>query len=238
MELDNGRMRIMVIDDADIIRHSLKKFLSEYDLEVVTCNDGLEGLQKAVEYKPKLIFLDLLMPNLDGIRMLRVLKVMEELKRIPVIVISGHTDKANVLAAMEAGADRIISKPLTKEMLIRNINDVLGSNFLSNSKRLTSLTMVEKEDLSKELKKYFMSSLAHKKETLKQSLEIKNKDLLKLIVHELKGSAGTVGFSHISDLCREVELVIVSPYSTWKEIQEKSKELLDAFEEIESTILK
>ena len=42
------------------------------------------------------------MPNLDGIRLLRVFKVMEELKYTPVIVISGHTDKTNVLAAMEA----------------------------------------------------------------------------------------------------------------------------------------
>ena len=86
----------------DIIRNSLKKFLSEYDVDVVTCSDGLEGLQRAVEIKPHLIFLDLLMPNLDGIRLLRVMKVLEDLKHIPVIIISGHTDKSNVLAVTES----------------------------------------------------------------------------------------------------------------------------------------
>ena len=178
MEFDNEKVKILVIDDADIIRNSLKKFLSEYDLEVVTCNDGLEGLQKALEIKPKLIFLDLLMPNLDGIRLLRVFKVMEELKYIPVIVISGHTDKTNVLAAMEAGAERIVSKPLTKEVLVRNINDVLGSNFLSNTKKIQHLSNFEKDQMSKELRKYFVNSLSYKRETIKQAIENKNKELL------------------------------------------------------------
>ena len=119
MEFDHEKIKILVIDDSDVIRTSLKKFLLEYEIEVITSNDGLEGLQRAIEHRPRLIFLDLMMPNLDGIRLLKVMKVMEELKRIPVIVISGHTDKVNVIAATEAGADKIVSKPLSKEVLIK-----------------------------------------------------------------------------------------------------------------------
>jgi len=238
MEFDSEKVKILVIDDADIIRNSLKKFLSDYDLEVVTCNDGLEGLQKALEIKPKLIFLDLLMPNLDGIRLLRVFKVMEELKYIPVIVISGHTDKTNVLAAMEAGAERIVSKPLTKEVLVRNINDVLGSNFLSNTKKIQQLTNIEKDQMSKELRKYFVNSLSHKRETLKQALDNKNKELLQLVVHELKGSSGTIGFNNISEICREVEDTLHSPQNTWEDIRKKCEELFACFKNIEFSIVK
>ena len=238
MEFDNEKVKILVIDDADIIRNSLKKFLSEYDLEVVTCNDGLEGLQKALEIKPKLIFLDLLMPNLDGIRLLRVFKVMEELKYIPVIVISGHTDKTNVLAAMEAGAERIVSKPLTKEILVRNINDVLGGNFLSNTKKIQHLSNIEKDQMSKELRKYFVNSLSHKRETLKQALDNKNKELLQLVVHELKGSSGTIGFNNISEICREVEDTLHSPQNTWEDIRKKCEELFACFKNIEFSIVK
>ena len=238
MEFDGEKVKILVIDDADIIRNSLKKFLSEYDLEVVTSNDGLEGLQKALEIKPKLIFLDLLMPNLDGIRLLRVFKVMEELKYIPVIVISGHTDKTNVLAAMEAGAERIVSKPLTKEVLVRNINDVLGSNFLSNTKKIQHLSNIEKDQMSRELRKYFINSLSHKRETLKQALDNKNKELLQLVVHELKGSSGTIGFNNISEICREVEDTLHSSQSSWEDTRKKCDKLFTCFKNIELSLVK
>jgi CheY-like chemotaxis protein len=238
MDSENGRAKILVIDDADIIRTSLKKFFLEYDLEVVTCNDGLEGLQKAIEYKPKLIFLDLLMPNLDGIRLLRVLKVMEELKYIPVIIISGHTDKMNVLAAMEAGADKIISKPLNKEILIKGINEVLGPNFLTTTKKFPELTNAEKEQMVKELRKYFVNSIANKKETIRQAVAHKNGELLKLVVHELKGSSGTVGFTQISDSCREIEKVLLSSDNSWEEIDEKCLLLMDCFNNAELSFSK
>lgn len=233
MDFRNESMSILVIDDSDIIRTTLRKFLSEYDLEVITCNDGLEGLQKAIEHNPKLIMLDLLMPNLDGIRLLRVLKVMEQLKHIPVIIISGHTDKSNVIAAMEAGAEKIISKPLSKEVLIKTINEVLGHNFLSDAKKLLHLSPAEKDQMNKELKRYYVNSLVYKKETLRQSIENRNKDLLKMIVHELKGSSGTVGFNQITELCRDLESVIAVPQSTWESIISKSDELLNSLIEIE-----
>ncbi len=238
MEFDNDKIKILVIDDSDIIRTSLKKFLLEYEIEVLTSNDGLEGLQKAIEHKPRLIFLDLMMPNLDGIRLLKVMKVMEELKRIPVIIISGHTDKVNVIAATEAGAEKIVSKPLSKEMLIKSINEVLGSNFLGTTKKFGNLSGAEKEQMSKELRKYFINSLANKKETLKQALDHKNRELLKLVVHELKGSSGTVGFHQITDICREIEVSILSSNNGWDEINLKCRTLMENFHQAELSVVR
>ena len=228
---------ILVIDDSDIIRTSMSKLLSEYDVEVLTCSDGLEGLQCAVESKPQLIFLDLLMPNLDGLRLLKVMKVLEDLKHIPVIIISGHTDKTNVLAAMEAGAEKIISKPLTKEALIKAINEVLGNDFLNATKKLAQFSQIEKEKMNKELKKYFANSLGQKKLIIKQSVENKNKELLKLIIHELKGSAGTAGFNQVSELCKEFENALSLPNNTWDDINLLSQNLLTNLTQIEKNLL-
>jgi DNA-binding response OmpR family regulator len=236
MDFTNERVKILVIDDADIIRNSLKKFLSEYDVEVITCSDGLEGLQRAVEIKPQLIFLDLLMPNLDGIRLLRVMKVLEDLKHIPVIIISGHTDKSNVMAVTEAGAEKIVSKPLSKEALIKAINEVLGANFLASTKKLAQFSNTEKEQMNKELKKYFANSLVQKKANIQQSVSNKNMDLLKLIIHELKGSSGTVGFSHITEQCKEVEEIIQSQSSSWPAITQKCSILLESLTDIETNL--
>lgn len=232
----SDKTKILVIDDSDIIRTSMVKFLSEYDVEVLTCTDGLEGLQCAVETKPHLIFLDLLMPNLDGLRLLKVMKVLEDLKHIPVIIISGHTDKTNVLAAMEAGAEKIISKPLSKETLLKAINEVLGNEFLTSTKKLANFSQTEKEKLNNELKKYFVKSIIQKKETIKDSIKNKNKELLKLIIHELKGSAGTAGFNQITELCKEFENVLVQAHN-WDEINLKSLNLISSLTKIEQTLM-
>ena len=69
-------IRILVIDDSVLIQKALRSFLEELDIEVITCNNGLEGIQYAIETKPRLIFLDLLMPNLDGIKMLQVKQIL------------------------------------------------------------------------------------------------------------------------------------------------------------------
>ena len=125
---------VLIVDDSEVTRHALQSFFLDCNLNVITSIDGLEGVQKALEYKPVIIFLDLLMPNLNGVKMLQLIKVMDELKHIPVVVISGNTNKRNVLAAIEAGAERVISKPLKKEIIIHAVNDILGSEFLLRKK--------------------------------------------------------------------------------------------------------
>jgi len=52
METEYSKVKILVVDDSDIIRITLSKFLSEYEIEVITCTDGLEGIRKSIEYKP------------------------------------------------------------------------------------------------------------------------------------------------------------------------------------------
>lgn len=229
----SDKITILVIDDSDIIRTSLRNFLSDYDLEVITCNDGLEGIQKAIEHKPKLIFLDLMMPNLDGLRMLKVIRILDGLKNVPVIVISGHTDKNNVIAAMQSGAARVLSKPLSKEVLIKSINEVLGKDFLHNAKRARYLTDIEKEEITNQLKKYFFNSLPQKKGTIKEALVFRNVDLLLTIAHELKGSSGMIGYTKISELCREIETNLTRVDIDWKDIEGKCELLISEFEVVE-----
>jgi len=137
MKNDEEKLTILVVDDSDMIRSSLKIFFSDYNIKVITSNDGLDGIQQAVKYKPSLIFLDLMMPSFDGIKMLQVVKVLDDIKLIPVIVISGNTNRTNVIASLEAGAERVISKPLKKAVLLKNINEILGGDFLKEAKKIT-----------------------------------------------------------------------------------------------------
>lgn len=228
-----NKITFLIIDDSDIIRNSLRNFLSEYELEVITCNDGLEGIQKAIEYKPKLIFLDLMMPNLDGLRMLKVIKILEDIKNLPVIVISGHTDKNNVLAAMQAGAVRVLSKPLNKDVLYKCINEVMGKDFLENAKKTRYLTELEKEEINNQLKKYFLLSLPQRKETIKFALKNRNIDLLKTVLHEIKGTSGMIGYSNISVMCGECEFILTDINLDWGDVENRCEQLINEFEVLE-----
>lgn len=103
------KIKILVVDDSDVILNLFKEIFGSNSYEVITCSDGLEGIQKAAEEKPDIIFLDLMMPNFDGIKMLQVKKVLKDIQDIPTVVISANTARPNVLAAIEAGADKVVS---------------------------------------------------------------------------------------------------------------------------------
>ena len=122
----NTKPTILIVDDSDITRASLSKIFDEYNCTVILCTDGMAGIQKALIAKPELIILDILMPNLDGIKMLQIIKLIEELKDISVIVLSGNINKSNLLAAMEAGADKVINKPFSVNDLIAATDELLG----------------------------------------------------------------------------------------------------------------
>jgi len=231
--LYDDKVRILVIDDSEVIQSLFKSFLSDYDIEVITCSDGLEGIQKAIEYRPKLIFVDIMMPNLDGLRMIKIIKILDDLKNIPVIVVSGHTDKKNVIAAVEAGAVHVISKPLSKRVLLKGIREALGDDFLTNIKKEKSLSNSDKKEILESMKKFFLASVPQKLKVFEESLNAKNINLLKTVAHELKGSSGTLGFNIISNICNSIEELLNEENIDWIEIYSKYQDLIHEIEVIE-----
>ncbi len=233
MNNDNKTVTILIVDDSDIIRYSLKNFFGDYDIEVVTCSDGLEGIQKVIEKKPKLIFLDLMMPNFDGVKMLQVIKVMDEHKTIPVIVISGNTNRTNVLTAIEAGADKVVSKPLKKDILIKNINELLGENFLSGLKKKKMFSLSETKDIRKQLCAMFLKNFPEKRETIINGLRQMDKDAVRNIAHEIKGAGGAIGFPKLSVLGGVIEEQASRNDVKWQQIKLLCNQVFSFVEEIE-----
>lgn len=234
MNSPGEKLKILVVDDSDLILHALKNFFKEYQFEVVTCHDGLEGIQKVMELKPTLIILDLMMPNLDGVKMLNVIKLMSDVKDIPVIVISGNTNKRNVLAAIEAGADKVLSKPLKKELLKKSISEILGPEFLKKVKRQESSQDIDKADLEfmNELRKYFLNSFTSKVDLMKDVLAKEDLSNLRFVFHELKGSGSSIGVPELTRIGHEVEQKIDNRYKNWEYYKEKWNEVLSIVEQL------
>ena len=194
-----GKTKILIVDDSDVILNSLKTFFEDFDFNVITSSDGLDGIQKTAEVKPDLIILDLMMPNFDGIKMLQVKKVLKDIRNIPVLVISANTARSNVLAALEAGADKVISKPIDDEELKRNVNELLGGNNFS-SFNSSSFSSNDKSEIKNKLAEFFIESFQMKKEMIKSALREKNENMLRMAVHEIKGAGGTIGYPELTDL--------------------------------------
>ena len=229
---------ILVVDDSNVIRQSLKSFFQEYDFNVITCHDGLEGIKQAAEVKPDLIILDLMMPNLDGIKMLKVLKVIDGLNNIPVIVISGNTNRTNVLAVLESGAERVLTKPVQRELLVKAVKEVLGVEVLTRSapKEVEYISNEGKSEIKTKLQKFFLNNFPIKRKAILESLTDKNIDLLKTITHELKGEGGTIGVNKLTELCAVIEIDLSSAKIDWLLIKTKCDKLFSIVNDLENSL--
>ncbi|HYV51078.1 MAG TPA: response regulator [Dongiaceae bacterium] len=133
-----SRGRILVVDDEIYIVHILDFSLGMEGYEVVTALDGEEGLQKAIEFKPDLIVLDIMMPKMDGYETCKALKADERTKNIPVILLSAKGRNVDMQTGYDVGADEYITKPFSPRKLVDRINAMLGQTDASKLPKLAS----------------------------------------------------------------------------------------------------
>lgn len=234
--MNRKQLKVLIIDDSDVILHSLKSFFEDYDFDVVTCFDGLEGIQKAAEFSPDLIFLDLMMPNFDGIKMLQVKNVLKDIKNIPVIVISANTGRKNVVAAMEAGADKVISKPIEKELIIKYVDELLDGSYFEQKGAKDKLSESDNRDIKTQLVKFFVDSYPSKQQTVQSAIKNKNEEALRTVAHELKGAGGTMGYDKISLLANEIDSKSYSSATDWLFAEFKMNEISRLVYRIKETL--
>lgn len=113
--------RILVVDDDEDIRRMLSLLLERENYEVLTASDGVEGLQKAVELRPDLIILDLLMPGMPGLEVCQRVRANPGTTKIPVMVLSGTTNLADYDAAQKLGVVLFAPKPFRAPELLNYV---------------------------------------------------------------------------------------------------------------------
>ena len=120
--------RVMVVDDSKTIRRTAVTLLRKEGFEVVTAVDGFEALGKIADYKPDLIFLDIMMPRLDGYQTCALIKHHHIFRNTPVVMLSSRDGLFDRARGRVVGSDRYITKPFTKEDLLAVIAHY-GGNF-------------------------------------------------------------------------------------------------------------
>ena len=117
----NLNVKVMVIDDSKTIRRSAETLLKKVGCQVITAIDGFEALAKITEHKPDIIFVDIMMPRLDGYQTCALIKNNQTFKATPVIMLSSKDSIFDRARGRIVGSEKYLTKPFSKEDLINAI---------------------------------------------------------------------------------------------------------------------
>ena len=119
-------VKVMVIDDSKTIRRTAETLLKKAGCEVVTATDGFEALAKIADQNPDLIFVDIMMPRLDGYQTCALIKKNPNYKDTPVILLTSKDGLFDRARGRIVGSDRYLTKPFTKDELLGAIREHLA----------------------------------------------------------------------------------------------------------------
>jgi twitching motility two-component system response regulator PilG len=117
-EIDISGVKVMVIDDSKTIRRTAESLLKKAGCEVSTATDGFEALAMIADHHPDVIFVDIMMPRLDGYQTCALIKHNDVFKNIPVIMLSSKDGLFDRARGRIVGSEQYLTKPFTKDELL------------------------------------------------------------------------------------------------------------------------
>jgi diguanylate cyclase (GGDEF)-like protein len=114
---------ILIIDDSELVRQQIRQILTEHilPLRIVEAADGIAGMKAALKNRVDLILCDLEMPGLDGFKVLAMINVHEDLRSVPVIIITGNSQREDKIRGLGQGASDYITKPFDSAELVARV---------------------------------------------------------------------------------------------------------------------
>jgi adenylate cyclase len=137
--------RILAVDDLPTNLEILRVRLEAQGYEVITAVDGEDALARARELEPDLILLDIMMPKLDGISVLKQLKQDTD-RFVPVILVTAKADTRDVVNGLEAGADEYLTKPFEQAALVARVRSLLRMKELHDTVQLQTVQLKEQTE--------------------------------------------------------------------------------------------
>jgi twitching motility two-component system response regulator PilG len=118
---DSLAATVMVVDDSQTIRRSAETLLSREGYSVITAEDGYEALSKIAHHHPEIIFVDIMMPRLDGYQVCALIKANPKFSKTPVIMLSSRDGLFDRARGRIVGSDQYLTKPFTKDELVNAV---------------------------------------------------------------------------------------------------------------------
>jgi DNA-binding response OmpR family regulator len=121
------RKKILLVDDSQTILLMETIILRNEPYDLITARDGAEAVRKAVDHRPDLILLDVIMPRMGGFDACRILRGMEETRDTPIIMVTTRGEAANVESGWSNGCTDYLTKPINTIELLAKVRNLLGS---------------------------------------------------------------------------------------------------------------
>ena len=120
-------LKLMIVDDSNIIRSKITRTLSQHHMEVVaTASNGEEAISLFARTTPDVVTMDLTMPRMDGLECIRALRKLNS--RVNILVVSALADKATAIQALKEGAQGFLCKPFSESDLTEAMDELLGDD--------------------------------------------------------------------------------------------------------------
>jgi twitching motility two-component system response regulator PilG len=116
-------VKVMVIDDSNTIRRSAEIFLNQAGCEVILAQDGFDALSKITDHEPDVVFVDIMMPRLDGYQTCSLIKRNAKYRATPVIMLSSKDGLFDRARGRMVGSDEYLTKPFTKDTLLSAVRE-------------------------------------------------------------------------------------------------------------------
>ncbi len=122
---NDASVKVLIIDDSKTIRRSAENLLTKEGYEVITATDGFDALAKIANARPEIIFVDIIMPRLDGYQTCALIKNNSEFKTTPVVMLSSRDGLFDKAKGRIVGSDQYITKPFGRDELLGSIRTLV-----------------------------------------------------------------------------------------------------------------
>jgi len=129
---------IMIVDDSKTIRRTAETLLQREGFSVVTAEDGFEALAKIAALKPDIIFVDIMMPRLDGYQTCALIKNNPEFKNTPVIMLSSKDGLFDKAKGRIVGSDQYVTKPFSKVEILEAVQSYIPTSTLDSQNQASA----------------------------------------------------------------------------------------------------
>ena len=118
--------KILLVDDSETVLLMERMILKQEPYQLITAKNGMEGVEKALEIKPDLILMDVVMPKMDGFEAVRWLRQRDATRSVPIVMVTTQAEAESMEAGYESGCSDYITKPIDSTELLTKVRSILG----------------------------------------------------------------------------------------------------------------
>ena len=166
--MPSANHKILIIDDDKVTSAALEGLLSSEPYELYFAYDGMDGISMAVTIHPDLIWLDVMMPKMDGFEVCRRIRAMHDTAEVPIILITSLDDQVSLIRGLHSGADDFVTKPYKSVELFARLQTILR---LNRYRRI-----VEQQAALKELNSELLTAYDKTIEGWSKALDLRDKE--------------------------------------------------------------